>query len=56
MRELQNVVERAVILSEGDSLTADDLGLPETADEHRRAGEQDIPPGLMKKYGIARQQ
>jgi DNA-binding NtrC family response regulator len=31
VRQLRNVMERAVILCEGDQLTADDLGLPEAA-------------------------
>jgi DNA-binding NtrC family response regulator len=34
VRQLRNVIERAVILCEGDRLTAKDLDLPETAASH----------------------
>jgi DNA-binding NtrC family response regulator len=39
VRELRNAVERAVILCEGDRLTAEDLGLPAKAAPCRPAGE-----------------
>ena len=43
VRELRNAIERAVILCEGDRLTAEDLGLPGTTDECRPTEDTDIP-------------
>jgi transcriptional regulator with GAF, ATPase, and Fis domain len=47
IRELQNAIERALILSDGGLLTADQLGITVLPDSHREVPTPVVPSGTM---------
>jgi transcriptional regulator with GAF, ATPase, and Fis domain len=45
IRELRNAIERAVLMSDGERIEADDIGLPETAGDEGGSGwRPELPP------------
>jgi two-component system response regulator AtoC len=49
VRELENLLERALIFTESDTLTADNLDLPDVADPTTQDPQtQEIPPGTLR--------
>jgi DNA-binding NtrC family response regulator len=54
IRELQNAVERAVVLAHGEELTVDDLALDENTAPPPPAGEADASLSEIEKVHIAR--
>jgi len=50
VRELENILERAIALYDGNSIESDDLNLPITADKTSDAGEYDPALGTLEDY------